>query len=124
MFSQHCSRYYRSQSQFSFYKIFLARNSSFFNTAPRNKDSWAKALFFPANRHCLKGLAASPKGIQTVHSFVLKSTDVYIPYLFKRKDLVPFGISMIWYHAELKKQTNAFFMAFFYFFMQKTSLNL
>ena len=54
-----------------------------------------------------------PKEYTTMHHFVFKSTDVYVPCLPKRKDMVPFGISLIWCHAQLKRQTNA------YFFMQK-----
>ena len=46
-----------------------------------------------------------PKEYTTVqHHFVFKSIDVYIPRLPKRTDLVPFGISLIWYHAQLNRQ--------------------
>ena len=47
-----------------------------------------------------------PKEYMTVHPFVFKSADVYAPRFPKRKDMVPFGISQIWYHAQLKRQTN------------------
>ena len=38
----------------------------------------------------------------------LKLTYVFFPFLFlfRRKYLVPSGISLIWYHAQLEKQTN------------------
>ena len=50
-----------------------------------------------------------PKEYTTVYPFVFKSTEIYVPRLPKRKDLVPFGVSLIWYHAQLKRQTNAYF---------------
>ena len=50
-----------------------------------------------------------PKECTTVHPFVFISTDFYVPRLPKRKDMVPFGISLIWYHAQLKRQTNTYF---------------
>ena len=65
-------------------KKFLTWSSNFFNTAPRIKDRWNKTLFCQVSRHCFKGFAASSKGIHDSASFVLKSTDVYVPRLPKR----------------------------------------
>ena len=64
----------------------------FFQHSSSNQRQTGQRLFCPFSRQCLKGFAPSRKGIQTVYSFVLKSTNVYFSHLFQRKDLIPFGI--------------------------------
>ena len=44
----------------------------FFNTAPRIKDRWDKALFCPVRRHCFNSSTASPKVIHSSAPFCLQ----------------------------------------------------
>ena len=93
---------------FTTFAVDNINNNPSFHSA---KDSWYGTAIISSTQQPLQ------KEYATVHLFLFKLTDIYAPRLPKRKDIVPFGISLIWCHAQLKRQTNA------YFIMQKPQLN-
>ena len=89
------------------YKKFLGWNSKFFNKHLESKTHGIKHCSVQFAHAALKVLQSLPKEYTTVHPFVFKSTDAYVLRLPKKKDMVLIGISLIWYHTQLKRQTNA-----------------
>ena len=105
---------------------FALRNIDHNPSSPSTEDSWdgtANSLtkHLESKTHGIKRCSAQsahaalivlqhlPKKYTTVYPFVFRSTDVYVPRLHKRKDMVPFDILMIQYHEQLKRQTKAYF---------------
>ena len=92
--------------------IFALRNIDHNPSSPSTEDSWdgtANSLtkHLESKTHGIKRCSAQsahaalivlqhlPKEYTTVYPFVFRSTDVYVPRLHKRKDMVPSDILMI-----------------------------
>ena len=97
------------QSQFSFCKESWHTPAVSSTEYFESKTHEIKSCYLQLADAGLIDLQPVPKVGTTVHPFVFKSTSAYVQRLPKRKYMVLFGISLIWYHAQLKRLTNAYF---------------